>query len=277
MALCVALSGRMGFSPIIYMVQNSTAELLDRLAAKYNTPDFIAGDPVQFPRRFTSLPDIEIVALLSATIAWGNRKMICRDCERLLGLMGGEPHKFVMEQAYEDLAPGNVHRTFFIANLKNYLRGLRSVYSRHGSIDEFAASAGVGESEFPAWELAALLNARIAEASPDGVADSRCLPQNLGATALKRLNMALRWLVRDDGVVDMGVWHSIKPSQLYIPVDVHVGNTSRALGLTSRKANDRKAAVEITEALRGLRPADPVVYDFALFGVGIEGEGHLLQ
>ena len=102
-----------------------------------------------------------------------------------------------------------------------------------------------------------------------GSTNSRCLPTKLNNTALKRINMALRWLVRDDGIVDMGVWNAIKPSQLFIPLDVHVGNTARALGLITRKANDKKTVLELTDILRQMRPSDPVVYDYALFGIGI--------
>lgn len=162
----------------------------------------------------------------------------------------------------------NIHRTFFVANLRHFLRGLHLVYTRHGSIDAFARDCGAAASEFPSWSLAGALNACFAEANA-GVSDSRCLPLNLKNTALKRLNMALRWLVRDDGIVDMGVWKSLRPSQLYIPLDVHVGNTARALGLVGNKANDRRTAVELTEMLRTRRPDDPVWFDYALFGIGV--------
>ena len=110
----------------------------------------------------------------------------------------------------------------------------------------------------------------MADANADQPKSLRCLPDNLKSTPLKRVNMALRWLVRDDGIVDMGVWKALKPSQLFIPLDVHVADTSRALNLLSRKSNDRKAVLELTDALRQFDPADPIKYDFALFGLGIE-------
>ena len=103
---------------------------------------------------------------------------------------------------------------------------------------------------------------------------SRCLPVNLRNTALKRFNMALRWLVRDDGIVDMGVWKSIPKSRLYIPLDVHVGNTARNLGILERKSNDRRAVELLTGEMRQLRPDDPAFYDFALFGIGMEGKNN---
>ncbi|MCM1109694.1 MAG: TIGR02757 family protein [Clostridium sp.] len=245
-------------------------QLLDEAAARINSPSFIDLDPVQFPRRFSDLRDIEIVALLSATVAWGNRAMICRNCEKILSLMDHAPFDYVRDRGFEDLPHEmNIHRTFFAANLRNYLAGLARIYDRHDSLNDFARARRVGDSEFPAWELARLINNEIAEAA-GGKPDPRCLPQNLDQTALKRLNMALRWLVRDDGIVDLGVWEAIRPDQLFIPLDVHVGNTARDLGLLTRRSNDRRAVVELTAKLREFRPDDPVLYDYALFGLGIE-------
>lgn len=242
--------------------------LLESEAARIDNPDFIKGDPVQFPRMFTDLRDIEITSLLSSTIAWGNRKMICRNCEKMLRLMDFQPHRYVMDEGYEDLPDGNIHRTFFNANFRHYLRGLHLIYSRYESLQDYARAKNIGASEAPAWELAALINKALAEAN-GGCADSRCLPQNLRTTALKRLNMALRWLVRTDGIVDMGVWDVISPARLFIPLDVHVQDVARQLGLLSRKSNDRKAVEELTAVLREGRPEDPVYYDYALFGIGM--------
>ncbi len=243
--------------------------LLDDEARRINSMSFIDSDPVQFPRRFRSLHDIEIVSLVVSSISWGNRQMICRNAERLLALMDYAPYSYVIEGEFERLPVRmNLHRTFFSDNLKHYLRGLRFIYGRYESIDAFAMASGVGKAEAPAFRLAELLNLAFAEAN-GGCVDARCLPQNLRTTPLKRLNMALRWLVRDDGIVDMGVWRSIRPSQLYIPLDVHVGDTARALGLLSRRSNDRRSLDEIMLKLRRFNPADPVIYDYALFGIGM--------
>ncbi len=242
--------------------------LLDSEAARINNPAFIDLDPVQFPRRFTALPDIEIAALLCSSIAWGNRKMICRNCDRMLALMGHDPYNYVMDRAYEDLPDGNIHRTFFASDLRHFLRGLHAIYSRFGSLNDFARHHRAGDDEFPSWRLVELINGELCAAN-EGRSDSRCLPLNLQQTALKRVNMALRWLVRNDGIVDLGVWNAITPAQLYIPLDVHVGDTARNLGLVTRKANDRRTTVELTQILRTLRPDDPVIYDYALFGIGI--------
>lgn len=244
-------------------------ELLDSEARRINSEAFIADDPVQFPRRFSSLPDIEITALLCATLAWGNRRMICRDCEKLLTLMDNQPYAYVIDEGYLDLDPDiNIHRTFFGRNLRHYLRGLRAIYTRHGSLNDFTRAIGAGEAEAPAWRLAEGLNAELSAAN-SGCTDSRCLPVNTSTTALKRLNMALRWLVRRDGIVDLGVWDSITPAQLRIPLDVHVGDVSRELGLLCRRSNDRKAVEELTGRLREFNPDDPTLYDFALFGIGM--------
>lgn len=245
-------------------------ELLDTEAARINSMDFIDKDPVQFPRRFERLQDIEIVALTAAIMAWGNRKMICNDIERLLSWMENEPYLYVAGGAFEELPDRqNVHRTLFAEDLKWLYRGLAEVYRRHGSLDAFATAVGSGAEEAPAWHLVEQIRKVTVDVN-GGREKSAALPGNLRTTALKRVNMALRWLVRDDGIVDMGVWSSIPKSGLYIPLDVHVGNTSRELGLLNRRSNDRRSVEELTAVLRTFRPDDPCLYDFALFGLGVE-------
>lgn len=248
------------------------ARLLEEEASRINSTAFIAADPVQFPRRYSRLRDIEITSLLAAIIAWGNRTMICRDIERLLGWMEHEPALYLQEQGYEDFPDEqNIHRTFFGRHFKYFMRGLNAIYSRYDSLDSFCSASGVPQSETPSWELVGAMQ-RIMSDANGGAVCPQCLPVNLDKTALKRINMALRWLVRDDGIVDMGVWKSIPRSKLYIPLDVHVGNTARSLGLVDRKANDRKTVTDLTAALRTLRPEDPVFFDYALFGIGIEAK-----
>lgn len=246
-------------------------DLLDREAARINSPEFIGADPVQFPRRFERQEDVEIASLLCSSIAWGNRKMICNNCEKMLRLMDYQPYNYMMDRGYEELPDMNIHRTFFARDLRAYLRGLRAVYAKYPTLDAFSAAIGAGNSETPSWALVEALNAVLREENRDhpDANLSRCLPQNLATTALKRVNMALRWLVRDDGIVDIGLWRSIRPSQLYIPLDVHVGDTARELGLLTRRADDRRSTLELTASLRRFNPADPVLYDFALFGIGM--------
>ena len=244
-------------------------EYLDREAFRINSLQFAGNDPVQFPRRFERLQDIETVALLSASIAWGNRKMICSNCEKMLRIMENNPYGYIMDREYESLPDEmNIHRTFFARNFKYMLRGLRKIYTDFDSLNDFARHHNVGADETPSWRLVELMQQEFCEAN-GGLKDSHCLPTNLKNTALKRINMALRWLVRNDGIVDMGVWNCIRPSQLFVPLDVHVGDTARGLGMVERKANDRKTVIELTGVLKRMRPDDPVLYDYALFGIGI--------
>lgn len=245
---------------------------LDEQAALINRPEFIADDPVQFPRRFDRLQDIEIVSILVSLIAWGKRTMICRDAERLLALMDHDPYNYVMDEGYLDLDPAlNIHRTFFARDLQHLLAGLRAIYSSYPSLDAFSDAVKAADDPAPAWRLVGEMQKIITDAN-GGVPSKRGLPNNLKQTALKRINMALRWLVRDDGIVDMGVWKSIPKSKLYIPLDVHVGNTARDLGILTRRQDDRKAVEELTGVLRQYRPDDPVYYDYALFGIGVNGK-----
>lgn len=249
---------------------------LDALVEKYNAPGFFTEDPVGFPRRYTDKRDIEISAFVTSVISWGRRPMILRDAERIHALMGHEPYRYVMEGDLDAIGEGNLHRTFFGRHLRYMLRGLREIYSKYGSLEGFAAKTGIAASEAPSWALAEAINAVFADVDACCKAPlcgpTRCLPADVGGSALKRFNMALRWLVRNDGKVDIGVWNVLRPSQLFIPLDIHSGRTARALGLLQRKADDRRAAVELTEALRRFRADDPVIYDFALFGAGEAGE-----
>ena len=186
----------------------------------------------------------------------------------MLTIMENQPYNYVIDQAYEDLPDMNIHRTFFAKNMRYMLRGFHSIFKQYGSLHQMALHHRVGDSDAPAWKLAELMQNEFAQGN-QGVTDSRCLPSALRTTALKRINMALRWPGRGEGIVDLGVWNVIKPSQLYIPLDVHVGDTARALGMIERRAHDRRTVVQLTDILRQMRPADPVIYDYALFGVGI--------
>ncbi|MCM1066440.1 MAG: TIGR02757 family protein [Muribaculaceae bacterium] len=255
------------------MTASELKDNLDALVERYNVAAFAEKDPVQFPRRFSDKRDIEISALLTSTIAWGRRPMILNNAEKLHALLQHEPYRFISEGDIDGISEANIHRTFFGRHLRYFLRGLREVYSRYGSLEDFALACGAPGAEAPAWVLADALNKELRDANSTCPLDgpSRCLPDKVADSALKRFNMALRWLVRRDGIVDIGCWDALHPSQLYIPLDVHSANTSRALGLLSRKQNDRRAVVELTEALRRMRPDDPTVYDFALFGAGEAG------
>lgn len=248
-------------------------DTLDQLVLDFNIPSFTQDDPVQFPRRFSDKRDIEITALLISTIAWGRRPMILKNSEKILDIMQNEPLHFVAEGDIDGIAEDNIHRTFFGRHLRYFLRGLREVYHKYGSLEDFAAHIGASDSNAPSWLIAQKLNQLMADANPqwNATEPTRGLPADCDKSALKRFNMALRWLVRKDGIVDIGCWDLIKPSQLYIPLDVHSANTSRSLGLLTRKQNDRRAVEELTQNLRTMNPEDPTIYDFALFGAGVTG------
>ena len=247
-------------------------EYLDEHAERINKPSFIEDDPVKFPRRYKDLRDIEIVSFLVATIAWGKRSMILRDAERMLAKIGNNPYDYVMSEGYEKLGTANVHRTFFENDMAYMLRGFRHFYLSNDSMDKYMSSLADRSPQ----KLVEALRLFAFEANGNGnIHNMKCYPKDFKNTALKRVNLALRWLVRNDGIVDLGVWKSIKPSELYIPLDIHVGNTAREIGLLTRKNNDWKAVDELTKKLREYNPKDPVKYDFALFGIGIEKKSGL--
>jgi uncharacterized protein (TIGR02757 family) len=243
---------------------------LDQWYKKVCKPGFIPLDPVQFPRRYTKREDIEIAVFLSATIAWGRRDLILRSSQKMFSLMGDSPCKFVLSGGYKKLKNRNIHRTFFESDLKYFCRGFEHCYSKYGSLENLFSSAS------DTWEGITLFRDEMASANKGGYSKHISNPRlsananSLAGSACKRLNLALRWLVRE-GPVDLGLWKSIKKSALYIPLDVHVARTARRLGLLERKSNDRKAATALTEKLREFCPQDPVKYDFALFGMGVQG------
>lgn len=243
--------------------------LLEDSVAKINIPEFANDDPVQFPRQFSRLEDIEIVSLLSAIMAWGRRPMILRDCRRMLELMDYIPLEYVRSGEWQTLPDDmNIHRTIFASHLKYMLRGLQGIYKKYGTLENFYTSNVRDDTAHAPWIFGEALRLYMYQAN-EQTSCRECIPTQMDKTALKRINMALRWLVRDDGIVDMGVWKALKPAQLYIPLDIHVGNVSRSLGLLARRSNDRRAVEMLTEALRAFDPLDPVKYDFALFGLGV--------
>lgn len=240
-------------------------DFLDEQVSLINTPAFIKDDPVQFPRRYTRLQDIEITAFIIATISWGNRTMILKNAERMLSKMGGSPYDFVMNEGCKTLGTSNIHRTFFEQDLAYMLRGFRSILLRFETLESFLKSR---ENLKNAWNITEYLYSEIKKANNNNL-NSKCYPLNFDKSALKRINLALRWLIRNDGIVDLGVWTLLNPNQLYIPLDVHVGKTAREFGILQRKSNDRRAVEQLTSKLCELCPEDPVKYDFALFGIGI--------
>lgn len=244
--------------------------LLDEKVAQYNHKDFIKNDPVQFPHQFRDKRDVEIAALLASVIAWGNRKMIINSGNKMLfGIMEGRPYDFIMGGKYRVMCGSdNIHRTFFVRDFVYLCNGLQSLYTKYGSMEPLFTQNDV-------WEGIALLRSELAAVNDNMFSKHISNPVALKgkpASACKRLHMMLRWLCRQDGIVDLGIWRDVNPAKLMIPLDVHVARTGRSLGLITRTQNDRKTVEELTARLREFSPEDPIRYDFALFGVGVAGD-----
>lgn len=244
--------------------------ILEEKVEQYNCKAFIENDPISFPHSFTRKEDIEISALLASVIAWGNRKMILRSGEKMFrDIMRSAPYDYVMSGEWESLDDRmNIHRTFFASDFKYICRGLRDIYSRYGSMEPLFAGCST-------WDGIERLRIELA-ASNGGVSTKHISnPLHLKGkpgSACKRMHMMLRWLCRTDGKVDIGIWRSVSPASLMMPIDVHVARTARSLNLVTRKQNDRRTVEELTAKLREMSPDDPVRYDFALFGVGEAGD-----
>lgn len=241
---------------------------LDEKVLQYNNLDFIESDPVQIPHLFSQKEDIEIAGFLSATISWGNRKMIIKNSHQMMELMGNAPYDFVMSHQETDLErlESFVHRTFNGQDFIGFIKGLQHIYKNHGgletvfsnNLDEDNLQKTIHEFKQLFFEIPHLNRTQKHISDP------------LKGSAAKRINMYLRWMVRQDNKgVDLGIWKSISPSLLSCPLDVHSGNVARKLGLLTRKQNDGKALTELDLKLRELDPNDPVKYDFALFGLGV--------
>ncbi len=250
----------------------SDKELKDFLEEKtfqYNSAAFIAHDPISIPHRFSKKEDIEISGFLSAVIAWGNRKAIVAGGARLMELMDNSPHEFVLNHTATDLNRFKkfVHRTFNGGDAIYFIRSLKNIYKNYGGMDAiFQKHISVSDTD-----LSSALSAfKALFYLVPRARTQKHLPDPLQNSSAKRMNMFLRWMVREDKQgVDFGLWKFISPSQLSMPLDVHTGNVARKLGLLKRKQNDWKAVTELTTRLREFDPDDPVKYDFALFGLGV--------
>lgn len=243
-------------------------EFLDAKVIQYNSPKFIDSDPIQIPHKFTKKEAIEISAFLTATISWGNRKSIINNANQLMALLDHAPFDFVMHHKTSDLEKLQpfVHRTFNGLDCAQFIKSLQHIYINHGGLEAVFAKNIQEQSLQPSiskfksifFEIEHLQRTKKHVSDP------------LKNSAAKRINMFLRWMVRQDKTgVDFGIWPTISPSALSCPLDVHSGNVARKLGLLKRKQNDGKALLELDTALRKLDPNDPVKYDFALFGLGV--------
>ncbi len=242
-------------------------DFLEEQSSKYNQAGFIPNDPIQIPHLFTEKEDVEISAFLSASIAWGQRPVIIRNAKRMMELMDYAPADFVRHCSKSDLAifDNFKHRTFQAVDLKFFIRALQHLYQNLGGLE------GVFTHGFEKDAKNALqfFNSNFMAVEHLHRSEKHISNPAKGS-ASKRLNMFLRWMVRnDESGVDFGLWKDIPMSKLLLPLDVHTARVGRGLGLLSRKQNDWKAVEEITKSLRQFDPMDPVKYDFALFGYGV--------
>ncbi|RFN58341.1 TIGR02757 family protein [Marixanthomonas ophiurae] len=242
---------------------------LDEKAAYYNQPLFIKSDPIQIPHQFSKKEDIEIAGFLVATIAWGNRKSIINNGKKLMQLMGNSPHDYVLnfsEEKHSEYLSGFVHRTFNSDDLVYFIKALQHIYKEQNGLEAVFSTYSEEDTLQPAIHhfKKVFFNLPHLKRTEKHVSDP------LKNSAAKRINMFLRWMVRNDSMgVDFGIWKSLSPSQLSCPLDVHSGRVARSLSLLKRKQNDAKALKELDIALRKLDPEDPVKYDFSLFGLGV--------
>jgi len=272
---------------------------LDRKVEQYNQPNFIANDPVCIPHLFVKKQDIEISGFFAAVLAWGQRKTIISKCRELLNRMDNAPHDFVLHHGDDDLKRllNFKHRTFNDTDLLYFISFFKMHYSRFDSLEqaflpkqepfidacpEIVDGGGmypdttVCLSGQPKVSIEQCLNYFrqyffSLDDFPHRTKKHISSPQQ--KSTCKRLNMFLRWMVRaDNRGVDFGVWNTLKPKDLICPCDVHVDRVGRLLGLINRKQTDWLTAVELTGQLKEFDPLDPVKYDFALFGLGVEKE-----
>ena len=246
---------------------------LDEKVEKYNQPSFIPNDPVSIPHLFSKQQDIEISGFWAAVLAWGQRKTIINKCRELFALMDWAPHDFMLHHQEDDLKRflHFKHRTFNATDTLYFIEFLSWYYRRYHSLEEGFAQHLSPNDAHVGPGLTGFHN--LFFSLPDAPQRTRKhVATPARKAACKRLLMFLRWMVRQDQKgVDFGIWKKIKPAQLICPCDVHVDRVGRKLGLISRKQTDWLTALELTENLRLLDPLDPVKYDFALFGLGVEG------
>lgn len=245
-------------------------EFLDEKVIQFNQRGFIENDPISIPHRFQKKQDIEIAALFATVLAWGQRKTIINKCSELLAMMDNDPHDFVLNHREKDLKrlAQFKHRTFNGIDTLYFIEFLKSHYQQHASLENLF-SIPTDEQTIEMGLIKFHQNFFSLPEAPARTKKHISTPER-GSTC-KRLSMLLRWMVRKDKAgVDFGIWQSISPSQLVCPCDLHVDRVARQLKLIKRKQTDWQTALELTEALRMLDATDPVKYDFALFGLGIE-------
>lgn len=234
------------------MDEKETAELLRRYADKYNDRKYFTGDPIIFPQHFAglleegkvTLQDVETAAAISAHLAWGRRDMIVRDCTRAMDEMGWQPYEYVKAGHYRN-DDASLHRTVKWSEFAAICGRIRDFYMKYDSMEVLTPG-----------QMRVMIYGQKDDPS----------------AANKKIHMMRRWMVRDDGKVDLGLWRNTDKRELVIPLDVHVHRSAVSLGITSRKSTDIRTAEEITDFLRKVFPDDPAKGDFALFAVAASGD-----
>ena len=254
------------------MKQTDLKEFLDTKVKQYNQLNFIESDPISIPHQFSKKEDIEIAGLLSATIAWGQRKTIINNANKMMQLMDFSPHDFVLNHSEKELKilEGFKHRTFNGNDFKYFINSLKRVYTNYGGLEKAFSMGIVRSSEDCSLAIESFRSIFFKEIQDKDKRTMKHVSSPLKGSAAKRLVMFLRWMVRKDKTgVDFGIWDSIPQSILSCPLDLHSGNVARKLGLLKRTQNDWKAVKEMDLALRKMDTDDPAKYDFALFGLGV--------
>ncbi len=250
------------------LAQSDIQEILDQAIEQFNHRSFIENDPISIPHLFHQHQDIEVAGFLVALISWGNRKAIINRALDWMEVMGNEPYRFVTEASPSEWKTLSkmIYRTLSSEDILEIGRCLKRAYSEVDSLEKWfqvgfekgGSLEGISHFRESFFRESHLQRTQKHVGNP---------AQN---SAAKRINMFLRWMVRkDNSGVDFGIWRNIPMSKLSIPLDVHSGNIARELGLLKRKADDWKAVQELDIQLRRMNPLDPVIYDYALFGIGV--------
>ena len=250
----------------------ATKTFLDQKVAQYNRPDFIPNDPIVIPHGFSKKEDVEIAGFWAAVLAWGQRITIINKCNELFAAMDNTPHDFILNHKESDLKRflNFKHRTFNATDTLYFIAFFKDFYTQHASLEEaFVKGMQPNDSDIEKGLIHFHDQFFGLPDAPERTKKHIATPAR--RSACKRLNMFLRWMVRNDSQgVDFGIWNQISPAQLICPCDLHVDRVGRKLGLITRKQTDWQTALELTANLRRYDSYDPVKYDFALFGLGIE-------
>ena len=245
--------------------KNELKDFLNHKAVQYETPDYLKSDPLGLVHQFSKKEDIEIIALIISTFAWGNRKSIIKSGNKLIEIMDDHPFEFIKEYQGIHQLPHFVHRTFNKNDLHFFLTSIQNIYKESDLESSFCKHPEIDGIK------GRIVNFRSKMLSIDHEKRTeKHIANPLKNSSCKRINMFLRWMVRNSNCgVDLGIWNTIKSSELYIPLDVHTSRNARKLGLLKRKQNDWKALEELMCKLRAFDSKDPAKYDYALFGLGV--------